>query len=463
MLARSSLCRQGQLALARCAHAGPAGPRSLATAASNPFQYETGESAGVKIAARDLPGPTTTVALVSKAGSRYQSLPGFADGLEKFAFKSTAKRSALRINREAELLGGQLSAYHTRESLVLEAKLLREDLPYFVELLGEVATQTRYTSHEFREEVLPTIRHAQKALHGSPKDLALDSAHTVAFHRGLGTPLHPDPSTPLTKYLYEDSIAAYADVAYAKPNFAVIANGASQADLAKWVGEFFADAPAQASADGLTLESAPSKYHGGETRIAHDAGNTMIIAFPGSSSFTAGASYKPEVAVLAALLGGQSSIKWSAGFSLLAQGAGGHPKVHIATEHAAYSDAGLLYMSFTGAAQDVRGASAAAVKALKKVAAGEISKDDVVKATALARFRALDAGQSIDTGVELTGSGLLQGGKPFQTDEVAKSFDRVGVEQVKKAAKSLLDGRAAVSAVGDLYVLPFAEEIGLTV
>jgi ubiquinol-cytochrome c reductase core subunit 2 len=38
-----------------------------------------------------------------------------------------------------------LNAYHTRESLVVEAKFLREDLPYFTELLGEVISQTKYT------------------------------------------------------------------------------------------------------------------------------------------------------------------------------------------------------------------------------------------------------------------------------------------------------------------------------
>ena len=46
--------------------------------------------------------------------------------------------------REAELLGAELNAYHTRENLVLEAKFLRDDLPYFVELLGEVAASTKY-------------------------------------------------------------------------------------------------------------------------------------------------------------------------------------------------------------------------------------------------------------------------------------------------------------------------------
>ena len=36
-------------------------------------------------------------------------------------------------------------AYHTREALVIEAKFLRDDLPYFTELLGEVISNTKYT------------------------------------------------------------------------------------------------------------------------------------------------------------------------------------------------------------------------------------------------------------------------------------------------------------------------------
>jgi ubiquinol-cytochrome c reductase core subunit 2 len=51
----------------------------------------------------------------------------------------------LRIQRESELLGSTLDAYHSRENLVIGAKFLRDDLPYFVELLAEVAQQTKYT------------------------------------------------------------------------------------------------------------------------------------------------------------------------------------------------------------------------------------------------------------------------------------------------------------------------------
>ena len=147
MISRAALARSGQRTL-QCPFLRR-NNRGLATAASGTFTYQTGDAAGVKIASRDLQGPTTHLAVVAKAGTRYEPLPGFSDGLEKFAFKNTFRRSALRIVRETELLGGELSAYHSRENLVLSTKFLRDDLPYFAELLGEVISQTKYTGRDF--------------------------------------------------------------------------------------------------------------------------------------------------------------------------------------------------------------------------------------------------------------------------------------------------------------------------
>ena len=349
-------------------------------------------------------------------------------------------------------MGGELLAYHTREALVLSAKFLRDDLPYFVELLGEVVSQTKFTrksaaikvleatkptgdaAHELSEEVVPIIKMAQKSLLGRPTDLAVNSAHGVAFHRGLGIPLHPTSSTAVSKYLNARDLKLFSQAAYAKPNIAVVANGASHDELSKWVGQFFTEAPSSPPSGLAKVEFPPTKYYGGEERIAHDSGNAMVLAFPGSSSFTSGGSYKPELAVLAALLGGQSSIKWSQGFSLLAKALAEHPQAHISTSHAAYSDAGLLYITMTGNAHHIRAATKAVVKTLKDVAAGEVSKEDIRKAVALAKFRALEAGQNTEAGLESTGAGLVSGGKAFQIDEVAEHIDGVSDEQVKKVS-----------------------------
>jgi len=189
----------------------------------------------------------------------------------------------------------------------------------------------------------------------------------------------------------------------------------------------------------------------------------MVIAFPGSSSVTASGSYKPEIAVLSALLGGKSSIKWSPGFSLLAKATSSFPGTSAATSHFSYSDAGLLTIQFGGSANSIRGASAEAVKALKSISEGSINMEDFTKAVALAKYRALEEGQDIEASLVSTGAGLVHGGKPFQIDEVGKSVESVSADKLKSVAKALLEGKATVSTVGDLYVLPYAEEIGLKV
>ena len=286
--------------------------------------------------------------------------------------------------------------------------------------------------HEFDEEVLPSVKLSQKELLASPQALALDSAHGVAFHRGLGTPLHPTSSSSLSRYLSAGRLQAFSQAAYAKPNFAVVANGASHKDLGNWVKQFFTDSPSAAPKSLPSNESPASKYYGGEERIAHDGGNAMILAFNGSPSFTAGSAYKPEYQVLASLLGGQSSIKWTPGFSLLAQAEASSPGIHVNTTNANYSDAGLLYVSITGPSRSVAIAAASAVKAIHTVAKGEIAAEDIKKAVANAKFRALEEGQKIEAGLELTGSGLINEGKAHQIDEVGKGIDGVKAEAVQK-------------------------------
>ncbi|KAL1958357.1 hypothetical protein VTO42DRAFT_4674 [Malbranchea cinnamomea] len=461
MLSRSGFGRNAAQAISRQCF-GQA-RRGMATAKG--FEYEASEAAGVKLATRDIPGPTTTLSVIAKAGSRYQPLPGFSDALAKFAFKSTTKRSGLRITRESELLGGELSSYHSRENLVLTARFFNSDLPYYAELLAEVLKDTRYIRHELEELVLQNVRYAQDGVAANPAAQAWESVHSVAFHRGLGNPLVPPPTVSAGNYVDAESLAAFAKGAYAKPSIAVVASGSnSSADVSKWVGQFFQDIPATpASSPYAPVADQPTKYFGGEERTNSTAGNTIVIGFPGSSTFgTAG--YKPEFSVLAALLGGESSIKWSPGSSILAQAAQNVPGVRISTKQATYSDTGLLYITVAGkSAAAVGQAAKQVVDAVNKVASGNITSEDVKKAAALARFRALESGQNLTTGIELTGSALIHGTAPFQIAQIGESIGKVTEQQVKEAAKSLLSGKASVATVGDLSTLPYASELGLTV
>lgn len=298
----------------------------------------------------------------------------------------------------------------------------------------------------------------QKALLADTLRMAQNSAYGVAFHRGLGEPLHMTSSTPVNKYVNAEFVEEFAASVYAKPSFALVGNGVSQSDLSKWTNEFFTDIP---STPKHQLVSEQSKYYGGEERISHGSGNSMVLAFPGSSSATGG-FYKPEVAVLAALLGGPSSIKWSAGSSMLLQATQSTPNLKVETKSNIYSDAGLLTISLSGSALDIREAAKPVVDTLKSIANG-VSEEAFAKARAQAKFKELEYGQSTQAALELTGAGLVQGSKAYQIDEVAKAVDGVTADKVQQIAKEALENKATVSTVGDLYMLPYASEIGLNV
>ena len=279
------------------------------------------------------------------------------------------------------------------------------------------------------------IHRSQQKQLKSTKEMAIASAHGTAFHRGLGEPLHPTSFTPLAKYLSHDAIGAYSTLAYRKPNVAIVANGADHSELNKWVGEYFKGMRTE-PADGVPpMQNGQTKYFGGEERIAHGSGNTMVLAFPGSSSFTGG-FYKPEIAVLAALLGGKSAIKWSPGFSLLAK-ASTNRALDISTTSAIYSDAGLLYVTLNGSATAVKDAAQDVVSTIKSIASGNISTEDFKKARAQAKFQELEYGQEPLAGLELTGAGLVQEGKPYQLDESAKAIGDVSEDKVKKVDTNL--------------------------
>lgn len=251
-------------------------------------------------------------------------------------------------------------------------------------------------------------------------------AHAAAFHTGLGSQLYPTSSTPVGAYLNESSVASFAQAAYNKANIAVVADGATQAGLTKWIEPMFKSVPATGSSQ-LTLNAAPSKYFGGEQRSSRVGQNAYVIAFPGSSL----ADAKPEISVLTALLGGESSISWTPGFTLLSKAVAAAPHARAHASNLAYSDAGLLTLQISGPAGAVKTATKESVKALKSIANGSATKEDLTKAIAKAKFDLLSARDVSGSGLVAAGTNLVQGGKAVQAAEAVKALESVTADKLK--------------------------------
>ncbi|KAF3921430.1 hypothetical protein ABW21_db0203279 [Orbilia brochopaga] len=423
--------------------------RTFASPASSLPTYEVSDARGVKVVSKDTGSPTASLAVVIRAGSRYQPLPGLAHALEHFAFKATSKRSSLYITREVELMGGILESSLSRENIVYKARFLRGDLPYFVELLGDAMTKPKFLDHEFKEQVIPTMDHENHVAYGSPSYFALEAAHAVAYHQGLGL----DQLSYVRKDFGTREIALYASLTFNKSNYAVVGSGVPHSELVKYTSEFFGHAK-----DGEVADSESSAYYGGENRIWSQAGNAVVIAFPGSAG---GAAFKPELSVLSYLLGGQSNIKWSHGNSLIGKVLDKYLSVTAASKNVTYSDTGLFYVTVAGPAAEVKNALPGVVEAIKSLS--NVTAADVKRAIQNAKFDVYAAAEDNALSLEAIGQSVIATGSIPQVEQTIKAIDSVTVESVRKAASALLASKASVGAVGDLHILPYACDLGLKV
>lgn len=265
---------------------------------------------------------------------------------------------------------------------------------YFAEVLGDALTQAKFAPHEYNEEVIPAVAAEYEQATRDTVTQAFDLAHGVAFRNGLGNSLFASPHTAVDY----SSAVSYAKSAFAPSNIAVLGSGVESGRLQSLVSEFFA------SSASSSLSAPSSTYFGGETRVAgHGALDTFLLAFKGTSYS------EVELSVLRYLLGGESSIKWSAGSSPLSKLASGSSSAKAF--NLAYSDAGLFGFVVQAPSAQVSPLATSVVSELKK-AAGGVDAEALKQAVAKAKFAAASGLESRVGALEVVGAQVSRTGLP---------------------------------------------------
>ncbi|KAK9478964.1 Metalloenzyme, LuxS/M16 peptidase-like protein [Lipomyces japonicus] len=413
--------------------------RSYSTAVSSELGFQSAVVDGVQIAAKDVSSPVTTLSFVIKAGSRYSTTPGVAHALQRFAFQNTKNRSGFRLTRETELHGGALTSTITRDSIILTARFLKEDLPFFFEALSDVVSTPQLARHELAEIVGPLLKLDYLDAAKDVSYVASETLHGIAFRSGLGLPLLSQPIDSINSKI----IAEYKEDVYTKANLAIVASGASVSQLSELAAKFLDETEA-----GTTVPVPTSAVHGGESRIASTDGNAISLGFPTASD--------PEFSVLAAILGGAPSIKWASSNSILGATTGGNAVAKLNK----YAGANLLSINVTGSsAAEVSSSAASAVNALKSVASG-VETDALKKAVAAAKFDYL-ASFAEPGFLGVIGTEILTSGAVPSVAKAVSELEAVSAANVKAAAAKLLAGKKATVAIGKVTELAYADELGL--
>ncbi|MEI8296359.1 MAG: pitrilysin family protein, partial [Alphaproteobacteria bacterium] len=80
------------------------------------------------------------------------AINGAAHMLEHMAFKGTTRRSAKQIAEEVEAVGGDINAYTSMETTAYHMRILKNDLPLAVDILGDILQNSTFDAQEFAKE-----------------------------------------------------------------------------------------------------------------------------------------------------------------------------------------------------------------------------------------------------------------------------------------------------------------------
>ncbi|KAJ1848868.1 ubiquinol-cytochrome c reductase core subunit 1 [Coemansia sp. RSA 2708] len=384
---------------------------------------------GIKVAALGNDSGLASLSLVVNAGSRFETAEtaGAAHFLKAFGFRNTQGRTSFRTIREAELNGAMLSAEATRENIVYRVECFKEAVPYFVEVLAELATATKYAEHEFNE-VARVVAFEALSARTDAATRALDGVHQAAFRSGLGNSLYAPAAAPVAT---GGAVAEYARRALTAGRVAVVGSGVDAQELAQLVGASkLAELPSENA-----LASAPTAFAGGVQQLYETAAPVAHYALAFSCA--------PEAAsTLAALLGTQRRVKWGHGGSELAQAAaqGGFAADAFSF---AYSDAGLVGVLVSAPTAQLRSAVETVAATVQK---------HIARPSANAVQRAVAAAK-VDVAEQLS----LQTGAVRALGQIALGQNAATLESVEKAAGSLSKTAESVFASK-----PVAVSIGLS-
>src|ERR1700680_4694810 len=135
--------------------------------------------------------------ILGHTGSRNedQSQMGISHMLEHMAFKGTAGRSARAIAEEIEAVGGVLNAYTGREQTAFHARILKQDVPLALDMIGDILANPAFEQAELERERQVVLQELGQA-RDTPDDIVFDHLQSAIFKaQPLGWPILGEEAT----------------------------------------------------------------------------------------------------------------------------------------------------------------------------------------------------------------------------------------------------------------------------
>ena len=395
-------------------------------------------SNGLTVASDPMPGlESAAVGIWVNTGSRNETpgQMGVSHMLEHMAFKGTATRSARAIAEEIEAVGGILNAYTGREQTAFHARVLKDDVPLALDIIGDILTNPSFEQGELERERQVVLQELGQA-RDTPDDIVFDHLQSAIFKdQPLGWPILGEEKTVngFSRPMLKDYMASQ----YRLESMTLVASGAVEHDaILKLAEEKCGGLNA-----GAVPSTVPAHYAGGDFRAVEDLEQAHVAyAFPGLSN--ADADYFVAQIYATALGGGTSSRL----FQEVREKRGLCYSVYAFSN--GFQDSGFLGI-YAGTGENEAGELSAVIAGEMEAMSGNLTDGEVARARAQLKVSLLMGMERPGTRAEQIAGQLFALGKVQSAAEIVAQLDAIDVAAVKAyAARVVATGRPTIAAVG---------------
>ncbi len=372
-------------------------------------------------------------------------LNGISHLLEHMAFKGTKRRDAYSIAAEIEDVGGQINAYTSREHTAYFAKILKDDVPIALDILGDILQHSKLDEDEIKREQAVILQEINQA-NDTPDDIIFDYFQEAAFpDQAMGRPVLGRPNVLLE--INREHIRSHMDTHYCGDQMIVAAAGNLDHQVFSRIVESTFDSLEKTSAH----QRAPGIYSGGDIRTIRELEQAHVVFGTNGISYKDDAFY--SASALATILGGGMSSRL---FQEVREKRG--LAYSIYSFLSCYNDCGLFGIYAGTGPDEAHGLLSVVLDEVDKVH-DELTDQELDRARAQLKSSILMSLESTSARCERLARHMMIFGRTIPIKEVLDRVEAVNRHSVLKVTEKIFSGTPTIAALGPIEQLCNYDEL----
>ena len=390
---------------------------------------------------------TVSVGVWVNVGTRdeHPDLNGISHLLEHMAFKGTKRRDAYAIAAEIEDVGGQINAYTSREHTAYFAKVLKDDVPIALDILGDILQHSELNEDEIKREKAVILQEINQA-NDTPDDIVFDHFQEAAFpDQAMGRPVLGRPNVVLE--MDREHIRSYMDNHYCGDQMIVAGAGNLDHEAFSRIVESTFDSLPKTTPH----QREPGIYVGSDVRAIRELEQAHVVFG------TNGISYKDDefysASVLTTILGGGMSSRL---FQEIREKRG--LAYSIYSFLSCYNDCGLFGIYAGTGPDEAHGLLSLVLDEVDKIQ-DELTDQELDRARAQLKSSILMSLESTSARCERLARHMMIFGRTIPTKEILDKVEAVNRHSVLKVTQQLFSGTPTIAALGPIEGLCDYDEL----